>query len=49
MATLDVNYGDTRDSLGSDRFLQFNLQEHFEGNSWIKNKTNFYPYRMVFH
>jgi len=31
MENLDVIYGDTRDRHGRERFLQFVLQEHYEG------------------
>ena len=48
MENLNVIYGDTRDRHGRERFLQFVLQEHYEGNGWLVTKnTNYYPYRDV--
>jgi hypothetical protein len=49
MENMDVIYGDTRDRHGRERFLQFILQEHYEGNGWLTIKnTNYYPYRDVY-
>ena len=44
---LGVLYGDTRDEQGRQRFLQFTLQDHYEGNLLIYTRTTFFPYQLV--
>ena len=44
---VDVNYGDTRDSQGRERFLQNTLQNHFEGNFLLDSFPSYFPRRIV--